>query len=290
MAANTAIKGIERFDADIYRSSNQDLQALGMSDEELRTHFTEAGYREQRVFGRTETATEYLSMRHLRGSGLEIGAGRHPTPIFGDARVDYADVEDGALFGGGDVHFRYSLDDDPPETLLGHYDFLIASHVLEHADSVIRSVRNACRIIKPSGLAYLVVPDMECLDDSRWMPRFDLEHHLAEFRDSTVFAQMHDDLAFPRMIDEQMAMLREAGSGDAMVYGQIDLQTFMREFATEQDRKRLRFMTHKHTYTFDGWMELMVDLKRVLDEQFAIRDCQYGLHRRDCHFVLRRVP
>ena len=109
------------FDPAIYRAGNLDL-AHGASDADLRRHFEQHGHPEPRLFGRTETTSDYLSMKWLRGQGIEIGAGRYPTGPFGEAAAINADIDGGDVFGTANVSHRYSIDDPVPETLRHRFD------------------------------------------------------------------------------------------------------------------------------------------------------------------------
>lgn len=65
------------FLAEIYRGHSLDLRE--MNDFELKRHF-EVSQHEPRIFALTRTTSEFMSMRWLRGSGLEVGAGAYPIP------------------------------------------------------------------------------------------------------------------------------------------------------------------------------------------------------------------
>jgi predicted SAM-dependent methyltransferase len=38
-------------------------------------------------------------------------------------------------------------------------DFVIANHVLEHVEDPLRALRSVARVLRPSGVAYLALPD-----------------------------------------------------------------------------------------------------------------------------------
>jgi predicted SAM-dependent methyltransferase len=62
-------------------------------------------------------------------------------------------------------------------------DFLLASHVLEHMPDTIRTLREWDRVVKPSGILFMIMPHKErniiTFDQSR--PRTELEHHIADY-------------------------------------------------------------------------------------------------------------
>lgn len=104
----------------------------------------------------------------LRGDGLEIGALHNPFPLPPSARaltVDrfdrarlaqiYTDVEIGTIVAPdvvADAHTLKGLDD-------GSFDFVVASHVIEHLHNPIRAVEAWLRVLRPGGRLLLVVPD-----------------------------------------------------------------------------------------------------------------------------------
>lgn len=281
-----------RFEPLIYRNHSLDLSALDLSDEDLAAHFYSFGHREPRVFGRTNSSAEYLAMKWLRGRGLEIGAGRFPTKLFGSAVCEYADVDGGEAFGTQELGHRLSIDCRIPDKLIGGFDFVIGSHVLEHADGVIQSISNCLDAVKPGGIVYIVVPDRDCLEDAKWMPIYSFDHHVAEFHQPGLNDCYHDELAFTHMRANAHTLGHDPESGasqDDLVPsgGQINVRD-LRLLLDSGTSGTHRFMLHKHTYDFDGWASLFVDVQRFLKRRFSISEMRYGMERFDCHFVFRR--
>jgi SAM-dependent methyltransferase len=231
-------------------------------------------------------------MKWLRGAGVEIGAGRHPTPLFGQATAAHVDLDaDSAqVFGTADVGRRYSLGDPVPDDLKGSFDFVIASHVLEHADSLIRAVQHLVDLARPGGSVYVTLPDRSFLDDARWMPRFDMDHHVEEFQNPDAFIALHDRL----ILDYR----KGRAQGDPAAAGQLapgagSDPEFSIHLLEDGKGSAIRFMLHKHTYDADGWNSLFVDIQRFIavhapSADFAIVETRYGMERFDCHFMLRK--
>jgi SAM-dependent methyltransferase len=270
------------FDPEIYRTHSLDLTTLDPAA--LRAHFERTGHAEPRIFGRTETTSQYLSMKWLRGRGIEIGAGRFPTELFGDATAINADIDSGDLFGTDAVKHRLSIDDPVPAALQGRFDFVIASHVLEHADGMIRAVENLLDLSRPDGTIYIVVPDIRFLIDAAWMPYFDLAHHAEEYRNPGKYNAMHDQIVLAHM----RSQIATASPGHMVSGGQVRGDDILR-LVEEGEGGANRFMNHKHTYDPDGWLGLFVDIQRFLSKRFSIIETRYGMERSDCHFVLRKV-
>ena len=272
------------FDPKIYRANNLDLAHL-QSTRALRAHFDQSGHAEPRIFGRTETTSQYLSMKWLRGKGLEVGAGRFPTPLFGTASAINADIDSGDLFGTAGVSQRYSIDDPVPPELKGRFDFVIASHVLEHADGIIRAVENLLDLSRPGGIVYITVPDIRFLVDAEWMPYFDMAHHREEYDCPGKYDGMHDRIA----LDHMRARIDTIAPGRHLVGGgQVRSDDIFRMLEQGEGGEG-RFMHHKHTYDPDGWNGLFVDIQRFLAKRFSIVETRYGMERHDCHFVLKRT-
>jgi SAM-dependent methyltransferase len=270
------------FDPEIYRANSLDLAHL--DDLALHDHFEHVGFAEPRIFGRTETTSQYLSMKWLRGDGIEIGAGRYPIELFGKAEAINADIDSGALFGTAAVQHRLSVDDPVPAALSGRFDFAIASHVLEHADGLIQAVQNLLDLVRPDGTVYIVVPDVRFLVDVEWMPRFDFAHHMEEYREPGKYNAMHERLAHDHMRRNSAT----ASAGQQLVNGGQVHGDDVIKLLNDGEGGKSRFMNHRHTYDPDGWLGLFVDIQRFLPKRFTFLETRYGMERSDCHFVLRR--
>ncbi len=271
------------FDPDIYRANNLDLGHLDSSA--LRAHFMQCGHAEPRLYGRTETTSEYLSMKWLRGKGIEIGAGRFPIALFGSAASVNADIDAGDLFGTQGISLQYSIDHPVPLAQRGRFDFVVASHVLEHADGMIRAIENLLDLCRLDGIVYVTVPDIRFLVDAVWMPCFDMAHHLEEYADPGRYDGLHDRLA----LDHMRAHIGTATPGRQLVSGGQVHGDDMIKLLQEGEGGPSRFMHHKHTYDPDGWNALFVDIQRFLARRFSIAETRYGMERSDCHFVLRKL-
>lgn len=113
-------------------------------------------------------ATKFLGAHQLdaphhycSGYGIEIGAASSPY-IFPSMKVDYADYFNQSRKSLLDKRGFFHL--DPPKCLLStisdsKYDFLYASHVLEHSANPMRTLEEWVRVVKESGIIYIVVPN-----------------------------------------------------------------------------------------------------------------------------------
>lgn len=263
------------FSPEIYRRYNFDLS--DMTDEELAEHFR-LHQHEPRIHAAASSTVEALSMRWLRGDGIEIGAGARPTPLYGNATVLKSDSDRQLTFGGDAIDIQAAIDD--PQFAAAHrgrFDFAVASHVLEHADSFLRAVETMLSITRADGIVYIVLPDMNGGRDKDWIPDFDFVHHLDEYRDPLVHAGLHD-----RLFVEGNAMRHPENYANAMhVYEQM--------VASRKVAPNLRFLYHKHSYAFDGWLRLFIAAQDFFAQRFRLVDVRFGHERSDCHFVLKVI-
>lgn len=260
------------FDLGVYRRANQDLAHL--SDEQLTAHFRTSGLNERREFAQVSTTAAKFSMRWLRGRGLEIGAGRNPTPLFGNTTCTYSDIAVDSAFGGSAELF-FSLDAPLSGDQAGKYDFVIGSHVLEHCDSLIRGFDNLLKSLKPSGVAYIVLPDKRFLFDEHWMPYYDFDHHVREYSEPFAFARQHDR-EFLNSIGADVSINAHADIPP-------DLAAAIASGYLPDDQ---RFMAHKHNYRFNDWLKLLQQSLSYLEAPFVVEDAGFGRERMDCHFIL----
>ncbi|MBI3442006.1 MAG: hypothetical protein HY052_09460, partial [Proteobacteria bacterium] len=142
------------FNPSVYKQLNQDLREQNWSDEELFRHFLQHGNSEHRTYAEVNSTLDRLSMKHLRGQGVEIGAGKSPTPLFGNAECVYADIASHTIFDSSDYSGDKLLINintvsrRPNDESVEKWDFVIASHVLEHCDSIFHGLRNISWMLK----------------------------------------------------------------------------------------------------------------------------------------------
>jgi SAM-dependent methyltransferase len=125
--------------------------------------------------------TEFLrSLINVAGNGLEIGAGYSPLlPKSAGFRVEVADhtTAEGlrAKYGNApsvDVAniepVDYVLAEGSLANVIGKqacYDYIVASHVIEHAPDLLGFLKDCEALLKPNGILLLAVPDKRCCFD-----------------------------------------------------------------------------------------------------------------------------
>jgi len=202
------------------------------------------------------TALREIAGRHLRGVGVEFGAGAAPYPVPLSCRVLFADrlgTEDltKALYPGqakedlvapdivSDIE---SCENIEPESL----DFVVACHVIEHTRNPIGSIVEAWKRLRPGGSLVLSVPRADRTFDRH--------------REVTPLAHLVLDFQSPDR---------------ARDYAHYE-EFFTRAFPLEKDVFRQRvdaafaesFSIHYHVWTHDSFLE-MVDWIRANVAPFA---------------------
>ena len=100
--------------------------------------------------------------RYLHGNGIDIGCGPDPL-VVEEGSVRTWDKQD------GDALYMAGL---PNES----FDFVYSSHCLEHLPDIKLALTNWVRILKRGGILYVVIPDFELYEKSRWPSRYNSDH------------------------------------------------------------------------------------------------------------------
>ena len=156
--------------------------------------------------------------RRLTGKGLEIGPLHRPMVRHEGMDIDYID-----RCTVKELREHYPELNDLPlvepniigdaETLSGikdkTYDFLIAAHVIEHMRNPLSALEQWCRVVKPRGKIYLIVPDKRVTFD-RNRVRTNIEHIIMDYR------QPSAERDFDHFIDYAVHVQKKDGN-DAIV-------------------------------------------------------------------------
>lgn len=130
----------------------------------------------------TSRVDKALKMVDRKGLGLEIGPSHNPiAPKRGGFNVrilDHATQEELIeKYRGHGVHLDnieevdYVWHGEPLSELVGNerYDWIIASHVIEHTPDLVDFLQQCEKLLKPEGVLSLVIPDKRyCFDYFRW--------------------------------------------------------------------------------------------------------------------------
>lgn len=167
------------FDEAAYLEANPDVAAAVAAGHFASgyEHYEAAGRAEGRGFVRVPSRNEIVwSMVDTAGRGIELGPLDHPVMAKRDGFdvriVDYLDTDSLRAKYGTDEH--PDVDTDAIEEvdvvsrgeslteLLGAdaaYDWVVASHVVEHIPDLVSFLQDVERILRPEGRLALVVPD-----------------------------------------------------------------------------------------------------------------------------------
>jgi SAM-dependent methyltransferase len=132
----------------------------------------------------------FLGDNYLRGDGLEIGPLHRPWPVPADCRMTYTDsfsTEALRTLWSPEVdgYQIIPIDVVTDATTLSafteaHFDFVIASHVIEHLENPVAGIAAGLRVLKPGGVLLLALPDRRHTFD-RSRPPTSIEHVLRDY-------------------------------------------------------------------------------------------------------------
>jgi len=132
---------------------------------------------------------EALAIKYLNGNGIEVGAMHNPLRVPTGVSVQYVDyvsreanLERFTEINGSQVVVPDFIEDgfSLPSFQASSVDFLIANHVLEHTDNVIKTLLRWAEVLRPQGILFLSVPLAErCFDRGR--PVTSIEHFIGDY-------------------------------------------------------------------------------------------------------------
>lgn len=211
--------------------------------------------------------------RHLRGEGLEIGALHQPQTLPPGVSVRYLDRLDTAglreeypeLADLPLVEVDIVEDGEDPVSIADEsIDFLIASHVIEHCEDPVFTIRNWLRILRPGGTIFLVVPDRRRTFD-RGRPPTTTEHLLRDHHEGpTVSRGDH--------YREWVAMFPEPGTDPADQAADLEEQGYR---------------VHFHVWSPDEFRDSLVTIAAT--EGLPLDVIDLGRNYREFILVLRKA-
>lgn len=125
----------------------------------------------------------------LSGKGIEIGPLHRPLVTHPGMQVEYIDrysvaqlrahypeLNELPLVEPHIIGDAETFSNVPPQ----HYDFCVSAHVIEHMKNPIGAIENWCRVLKPGGKLYMIVPDKRVIFDKQRV-RTTLEHIIVDY-------------------------------------------------------------------------------------------------------------
>lgn len=224
--------------------------ALARGRQAMRRRLRRAALRPGRV-AETEGRREELSVRYLRGEGIEIGALHRPLWVPPGVHVRYVDAmtSEKLLEAISGIYeplqrlVRVDVVDDGARLASfddASLDFVIANHVLEHLEDPAGALGHWIRVLRPGGVLLLTLPDARHTPFDAPRARTTVEHALRDHREGPVgsredhlseWARVAEQLPADR-IPERVGELREAA-----------------------------WPIHFHVWELEGFLELLLALK-----------------------------
>ena len=184
----------------------------------------------------------------LKGDGIDIGPLHRPMGKHENMNVQFVDK-----FTVEEMRANYPelsefdlvepdiLDDAETLNTIFHnqFDFVIASHVIEHCKDPIKALSNWLRVLKPDGLLYLVVPDYRKTFD-KYRKLTTLNHLIADYESEDI-----EQASLPHYYE----------------YAElVNKKFFGRNIEISEEAEKLirqDYSIHFHTYTPDSFDKLL---------------------------------
>lgn len=153
---------------------------------------------------------EQIASRYLTGDGIEIGALHSPLEVPSSVKVRYLDrMPVNQLRQQYPELSQYELVEldiiDDGETLASvsddSLDFVIVNHMIEHCQNPIFSIKNWLRVLKPSGVLYMAVPDKRYTFDCD-RPVTPLEHLIRDYTEGPGWSMYPHFEEWTRLVDK----------------------------------------------------------------------------------------
>jgi SAM-dependent methyltransferase len=222
---------------------------------------------------------ERLAAKYLHGTGLEIGALHFPQKVPRGVvvkYVDYASREENISkfpeLNASDVvitdHIEngFELASFPD----GSQDFIIANHVLEHADNPIRVLLNWGRLLRPEGVLLVTVPVAErCFDKGRGETTLDHlveDHRLVEAGEGGRFREQNRGHYVEILRISEPSDIRNKG-GRVPEVSEEDFQRRLAEMLAAD-----RVDIHFHTFSIESYRKFMEYFVTGITREFRLMD------------------
>jgi len=215
-----------------------------------------------------------VSHRFLSGQGLELGALHSPTPVAKGVVVRYVDrltrTEQRTLFSElRDFSFvEVDLVDDGERLNAiedASVDFVIASHMLEHCENPLGTLRNHLRKLRTGGHLFYILPDRRfSFDIDRAVTPF--EHLIRDDRDGPETSRRSHYLEYAKLVDhtpddEIENAVRKMEAVQSNIHFHVWDQSAAEElWKRAQDYLDLPFSIE---YTEFNWVENIAVLRRL---------------------------
>jgi predicted SAM-dependent methyltransferase len=215
-----------------------------------------------------------IARRHIRGSGIEIGALHNPLRLPRGARVRYVDrmpVEElrrqyPELKGESLVDVDLIDDGERLASVpIESQDFVVANHFLEHCENPVLALLNMFRVLRDGGVLYLAVPDKRFTFDVDRQPT-PLGHVLDDYEHGSERSRRGHFEEWARLVDHVP---------DAELERHVE------------DLLARHYSIHFHVWTQADVLELLVELRQRFGLSFDVETAIRNGHENI--FVLRKL-
>lgn len=219
-------------------------------------------------------AREYLAIKYLIGSGIEIGALCSPLSVpYGvqvkyvdrlsvkDLRSQYPELKNSACVEVDIIDDGQTLTKVPSDSC----DFVIANHFLEHCEDPISAIKTFLRVLKTGGVLYMAVPDKRYTFDAG-RPVTALQHIVKDHEEGPALSRQQH-------LDEWRALVDNKFKDDPA-----------RSVEVLKDDS---YSIHFHVWTYLELMELMAYLRDGLRLGLELRE--FVFTGRDGIFIIEKT-
>ena len=239
---------------------------------------------------------EKLAAGYLKGEGLEIGALHFPLKTPNDVIVKYVDIagrEENIrrfpeLDGSRIVHTDYIENGFELATIPAFsQNFIIANHVLEHADNPLRVLLNWGRVLKLEGIMLVTVPiAARCFDKGR--RETTLEHFMEDYRlketgEAALFRESNREHFMEWLQVSEPNLARARGDADPKQNGST-LEKRLEEMLGAE-----RVEIHFHTFSEKSYKRLMEHFAVNVAGNFQVMDLRRSRGGAEVVAVLKKL-
>jgi len=214
----------------------------------------------------------YLQKHYLHGEGIEIGALHNPLRLASHVKVKYVDRLSNEVLREhypelqkfNLVHVDIIDDGETLGTIANHsQDFVIANHFLEHCQNPILAIENMVRVVKKTGVVFMVIPDKRYTFDVE-RPVTTIEHLSDDYNNGPQHSQFSHFEEWVRII------------------GKInDPKEIERHIKSLQQTK---YSIHFHVWTQQEILELLLMMRKKIDVEIEL----FFKNEGECICVLKK--
>jgi SAM-dependent methyltransferase len=220
----------------------------------------------------TRVRRSFAIERHVRGSGIEVGAGAAPALVPLGCQVKYVDKYPGSRLRDDPHLSGLGMQNpdiiDSAETLAtvpaDSQDFVLAFSLLEHVQDALGTIAAFHRVTKAEGHIVVSIPDKRHYGPDRHRPLTEFSHFERDYREGPEWSRQDHFL--------------EVGRICRGLQGE-ELDRFASELIA------LDAHTHFHVWDPESFLAFLLEGKRVLGIGYEI--VEFASYEHECLTVLR---